>query len=61
LSDEVQKYKSESITAIDDDLKLSRTEIASIKKDINEFKQELRMLKDFKEFCKRFANGRHME
>lgn len=61
LSDEVRKYKSESITAIDDDLKISRTEIASIKEDISEFRQELRMLKDFKEFCKRFANGRHME
>jgi polyhydroxyalkanoate synthesis regulator phasin len=61
LSDEIQKYKSASITVIDDDLKLSRTEVASIKEDISEFKQELRMLKDFKEFCKRFANGRHME
>lgn len=61
LSAEVQRYKSESITAIDDDLKLSRTEIESIKEDISEFRQELMMLKDFKEFCKRFANGRHME
>ena len=58
LSDEVQKYKSESITAIDGDLKFSRTEIESIKEDISEFRQELRMLKDFKEFCTKFANGR---
>jgi len=35
--------------------------MASIKEEIREFKQELRMLKDFKEFCKKFANGRHME
>ncbi|HYN44894.1 MAG TPA: hypothetical protein VER35_02745 [Candidatus Limnocylindrales bacterium] len=61
LSEDVQKYKSASITAIDDDLKLSRTEIASIKEEIREFRQELTMLKDFKEFCKRFANGRYMD
>lgn len=61
LSDEVRKYKSESITAIDVDLKSSRTEIGYIKEDISEFRQELRMLKDFKEFCMKFANGRHME
>ncbi len=61
LSDEVRKYKSESITAIDGDLKFFRTEIESIKEDISEFRQELMMLKDFKEFCKKFANGRHME
>ena len=58
LSDEVRKYKSESITAIDGDLKSSRTEIGYIKEDISEFRQELRMLKDFKEFCTKFANGR---
>ncbi|MCX9084997.1 MAG: hypothetical protein OIN87_09395 [Candidatus Methanoperedens sp.] len=61
LTEDVQKYKSASITAIDDDLKLSRTEMASIKEEIREFKHELTMLKDFKEFCKKFANGRHME
>jgi phage shock protein A len=61
LTEDVQKYKSASITAIDDDLKLSRTEMASIKEEIREFKNELTMLKDFKEFCKKFANGRHME
>lgn len=61
LSAEVQRYKSESITAIDEDLRSSRKEVESIKEDISEFRQELSMLKDFKEFCKRFANGRHME
>ncbi|MCE8428685.1 MAG: hypothetical protein J5U19_09880 [Candidatus Methanoperedens sp.] len=61
LTEDVQKYKSASITAIDDDLKLSRTEMASIKEEIREFRHELTMLKDFKEFCKKFANGRHME
>jgi hypothetical protein len=59
LTEDVQKYKSASITAIDDDLKLSRTEMASIKEEIREFKYELTMLKDFKEFCMKFANGKH--
>lgn len=61
LSDEVRKYKSESITAINEDFKSSRTEIGYIKEDISQFRQELRMLKDFKEFCMKFANGRAVQ